>query len=71
MHAPQTIRLSQLLQNLHEVYDQHGDLPVYLSCPAAGTELPLEQLTVSPLDEAPEPLVVRLHSPAGDEEDDW
>ncbi len=71
MNAQPSITLSQLLQNLHEIYDQHGELRVYLSCPAAGSELPLEQLTVSPLDETPEPLVVRLHSPAGDADDDW
>ena len=73
MPAQKSITLSQLLQNLHEIYDQHGELRVYLACATAGAELPLEQLTVSPLDEEPAALVVRLHSPAaaGDEYDDW
>jgi hypothetical protein len=73
MEAQKSITISQLLQNLQEIYDQHGELSVYLSCATTGSELALEQLTVSPLDEEPEPLVVRLHSPApaGDEGDDW
>lgn len=73
MEHPKSIPLSQLLQNLQEIYDQHGDVSVYLSTAAPGTELPLEQVTVGPLAEEPEPLVVRLQSPspAGDELEDW
>ncbi len=71
MNTQKSITISQLLQNLQEIYDQHGELSVYLSCPAGGYELPLEQLTVSPLDEEAEPLVVRLHSLVGNEDDDW
>lgn len=73
MEAQKSITISQLLQNLQEIYDQHGELSVYLSCATAGGELPLEQLTVSPLHGETERPIVRLHgpAPAGDEYDDW
>ena len=73
MEYPKSITISQLLQNLQEVYDQHGDITVYLSTATTGTELPLEQVTVGPLAEEPEPLIVRLQGPssAGNDLDDW
>ena len=80
MEPEKSITISQLLQNLQEIYDQHGDVTVYLSTTTPGTEIPLKEITVGPMDEEPEPLVVRLKSPAssgdthdglGDDLDDW
>jgi hypothetical protein len=77
MEHQKSITISQLLQNLHEIYDQHGDVTVYLSTPTTGTEIPLEEVTVGPMDEEPEPLVVRLRGPSssgaelGNDLDDW
>lgn len=76
MEHTKSITISQLLQNLQEIYDQHGDVTIYLSTASTGTELPLEEITVGPLDEEPEPLVVRLRSPSPgqndlDDLDDW
>ena len=80
MEPQKSITISQLLQNLQEVYDQHGDVTVYLSTARTGTEIPLEEITVGPIDEEPEPLVVRLRGPSssdgeqdglGDDLDDW
>ena len=57
-----SISLSQLLQNLQEIYDQQGDVEVYLVADA-GTDLPITEVTVSPLGNDPEQRVVRLHGP--------
>lgn len=77
MEAQKSITISQLLQNLHEIYDQHGDVTVYLSTTTLGTEIPLEEITVGAIDETPEPLVVRLRGrptsgdTLGNDLDDW
>ena len=77
MEAQKSIKISQLLQNLHEIYDQHGDVTVYLSTTTTGTEIPLEEITVGAMDEEPQPLVVRLRGPSssgdtlGNDLDDW
>ena len=77
MGAQKSITISQLLQNLHEIYDQHGDVTVYLSTKTMGTEIPLEEITVGPMDEEPDPLVARLQGPSssgdtlGNDLDDW
>ena len=80
MEPQKSITISQLLQNLQEIYDQHGDVTVYLATATTGTEIPLEEITVGPMDEEPEPLVVRLRGPSssgdtpdglGDDLDDW
>ncbi len=69
-----SIALSQLLQNLQEIYDQQGDIEVYLVA-ETGADLPITEVTVSPLDNDPEQRVVRLHGPTtgeGDPElEDW
>ncbi len=77
MEQQKSITIAQLLQNLQEIYDQHGDVTVYLSTTTIGTEIPLEEITVGPMDEEPEPLVVRLRGPSssggalGNDLDDW
>jgi hypothetical protein len=83
MEAQKSITISQLLQNLQEIYDQHGDVTVYLATATTGTEIPLAEVTVGPIDEEPEPLVLRLRGPSssggeqsgqdglGDDLDDW
>ncbi len=67
-----SITLSQLLQNLQEIYDQQGDVEVYL---VAEADLPITEVTVSPLGNDPEHRVVRLHGPkTGDVDldlEDW
>ncbi len=69
-----SITLSQLLQNLQEIYDQQGDVQVYLVA-ETGADLPITEVTVSPLDNDPEQRVVLLHGPTtgeGDPElEDW
>ncbi len=77
MEQQKSITISQLLQNLHEIYDQHGNVMVYLATAITGTEIPLAEVTVGPMDEAPEPLLVRLRGPSssgdalGNDFDDW
>lgn len=77
MAHQKSITISQLLQNMQEIYDQHGDVTVYLATTTTGTQIPLEEVTVGPMDEEPEPLVVRLRGPSssederGDDLDDW
>ena len=57
-----SIALSQLLQNLQEINDQQGDIQVYLVA-ETGADLPITEVTVSPLGNDPEHRVVRLHGP--------
>ena len=57
-----SIFLSQLLQSLQEIYDQQGNVKVYLVADAR-TDLPITQVTVSPLGNDPEERVVRLRGP--------
>ena len=74
MHQLTSIALSQLLQNLQEIYDQQGDVEVYLVA-EAGADLPITEVTVSPLGNDPEHRVVRLHGPTTGDVDpdleDW